>query len=274
MPIHPTAIVDSKAEVDASADVGAYAVIEGGATIGPQVKIWHHAFVAQGTRIAARAQIHPFAVVGHYPQDVKWNGAPSYTTIGEDTVIREGAEIHRGTMPGSTTSIGARVFMMSHSHVGHNCALEDDVIMASGALLAGHVQVGRRSFISGNASVHQFARIGELVMVRGLSAVIQDVAPFMTYAFDGLSGPNVVGLRRAGLSAEERAEIRAAHRILFNSALPFPKAVEQFAAVVRTEPGRRLLAFVQSPTKRGFSRLRRRPRFVSGVTETPDAALE
>lgn len=274
MPIHPTAIVDSAACVDASAEIGAYAVVERGVTIGPQTKLWHHAFVAQGTTLGARVRVHPFAVVGHEPQDVKWAGAPSYTKVGDDTVIRESAEIHRGTLPESTTTIGARVYIMSHAHVGHNCAIDDDAILASGALLAGHVSVGRKAFISGNTSVHQFARIGELVMVRGLNAVTQDVVPFMTCALESVTGPNVIGLRRAGFSPAERAEIRAAHRLLFASGLIFGDAVERLATIVRSDPGRRLLAFAQAPSKRGFTRLRRRARFAGDSGPAPDAALE
>ncbi len=258
MTIHPTAIVHKTAEIDPTAEVGAYAVIEAGVQIGPQTRVYPHAYIAGGTRLGRGCQIHPFAVVGHHPQDLAWEGSPSYTVIGDETVIREHATVHRGTVPQSTTVVGKRCYIMSTGHVGHNCVIGDEVKIVNGGLLSGHVQVGDKAFISGGAGVHQFVRIGELAMISGLSRVPKDVPPFMTVAPAGIVGPNVVGLRRAGLTAEERHEIRTCHRVLFCSELHFPEAVERVAKMVRTDPGRRLVEFLQAPSKRGFMRLKRR----------------
>jgi UDP-N-acetylglucosamine acyltransferase len=257
MPIHATAIVDSHAEIDSSADVGAYAIVEAGVKIGAETKVYPHAYIAQGTTLGRKCQIHPFAVVGHHPQDLKWEGLPSYTEIGDETVIREGASVHRGTIPESTTVVGKRVYMMATSHVGHNSVVGDDVILVNAVLLAGHVQVGPKAFIGGGVSVHQFVRIGELAMAGGGWRVITDVPPFMMIALGSVVGTNVVGLRRAGLSREERGEIRQAYKTLYRSGLLFREAIERVAGSVRTDPGRRLVEFLRAPSKRGYARFRK-----------------
>lgn len=259
MPIHPTAIVDKSAEIDPSVEIGAYAVVERNVRIGPGTRVYHHAYVAEGTTLGRGCQIHPFAVVGHLPQDVKFTGEPTFTEVGDETIIREHASIHRGTVPGSRTIVGRRCFIMATAHIGHNCVVGDEAILANGALLAGHVQLGRQAFVSGNVAVHQFVRVGELVMLGGrLKAIGMDVPPFMMVEVPGPVGLNVVGLRRAGLNSTERLELRECHRILYRSGLHFPAAIERVAALVRTEPGRRLVEFLRAPSKRGFLPLKHR----------------
>ncbi len=258
MAIHSTAVVDRTAEIDPSAEVGAYAVIERGVRIGPQARIYPHAFVGAGTTLEARCQVHPFAVVGHQTQDLKWRGADSYTVIGEGTVVREHATIHRGTEPESTTRVGRNCLIMSTAHIGHNCELGNHNIIANGALLAGHIVTADRVLVSGNVTVHQFVRIGELAMIAGLTRAPKDVPPFMLLAPDGITGPNVVGLRRAGLTSDERYEIRRAFRLLYRSGLHFPVAIERVAAMVETAPGQRLVAFLRAPSLRGHMAGRRR----------------
>lgn len=252
MPIHPTAILGPQCEIDPSADVGAYAIVEPGVRIGPQTRVYPHAYISQGTTIGARCAIHPFAVVGHHPQDLKWDRSPSYTRIGDDCVIREGAQIHRGTAPQSTTTLGNRVYVMATAHVGHNCDVGDDVILANAAMLSGYAQIGARTFISGCALLHQFVRVGTLVMISGGTRVPMDIPPYMTTGPLGIHGPNVVGLRRAGFTPEQRTELRTAYKLLYRSGIPFREAVERVADMVRTEPGRTLVEFLQAPSKRGI----------------------
>jgi len=252
MPIHATAIVDPAAEIDSSAEIGAYAIVEKDVRILAGARVYPHAYIAQGTTLGERCEVHPFAVVGHLPQDLKFEGASSYTRIGEATIIREHATIHRGTMPGSTTVVGRGCFIMSAGHIGHNCTVGDHVTMANGTMLAGHVEIGDRAFLSGNAMVHQFVRVGELVIASGGARVTNDVPPFMTVCPTGVVGPNVVGLRRAGLTSEERHEIRRAYKTLYRTGLPFSKAIELVAEMVQTAPGRRLMDFLRSPSKRTY----------------------
>lgn len=258
MPIHPTAIVDRTAEIDPTADVGPYAVIEREARIGAETRILHHAHVGAWTTLGRRVVVHPFAVCGYETQDLKYRGDVSYAIVGDETVIREHATINRGTEPESRTVLGRNCLIMSTAHVGHSCVLGDRVIIANGGLLSGHITVGDRAFISGNSAVHQFTRVGELVMVAGLCRVPNDVPPFMLVTTHGVTCPNVVGLRRAGFTSEERFELRRAHRLLFRSNLQWPQAVESVAAMVRTAPGRRLLDFLKAPTQRGYMTYRGR----------------
>lgn len=252
MKIHPTAVVDKSAELGEGVEVGPYAVVEGDVRIGTGSRLWPHSFVGRGTTLGPRCQVHPHALVGHEPQDVKFKGEPTYTEIGEDTIIRELATVHRGTAPGSRTVIGKRAYLMATSHVGHNCTLGDDVKVANGALLSGHVAVGDGVFVSGLCVVHQFVRIGELVMFQGGTKVTMDVPPFMMVTSTGPRSTNVIGMRRAGFSNDERAEIREAFKLLYRSELGFRAAIERVAELVRTPPGRRLLEFLRAPSKRGI----------------------
>lgn len=251
--IHPTAIVDPRAELDPSVEIGAYAIVEAGAQIGAGARVWPHAFIAGGARVGQRVQIHPFATIGHAPQDLAYDGSPSYAEIGDETTIREYASIHRGTVPGSTTRVGRRCFLMANSHVAHNCTLGDDVKLANGVLLAGYVSVGDKSFLGGAAGVHQFTRIGELVMLKGLSAVTQDLPSFTLVHGGRVAGVNVVGLRRNGASAAERLDVQNAIRLIYRRGLPFREAVAALPPVVKTAYGRRLVEFLQAPTKRGIA---------------------
>lgn len=260
MAIHPTAIVDRRAELDPSVEVGAYAVIAADVRVGAGTRIYPHAYISEGTTLGQRCQVHPFAVVGHHPQDLKWQQQPSYTQIGDETIIREGAQVHRGTMPESTTIVGRRVYLMATGHVGHNCVIGDDVIIANAGLVSGHVEIGPRAFVSGCAVIHQFVRIGELAMIGGGVRVSTDVPPFMLVTPDGLAGTNVVGLHRAGFTAQQRQELRQAYKTLFRSGLPFARALAQVAETVQTDAGRRLVEFLRTPSRRGIMRFRGRGR--------------
>ncbi len=252
MGIHATAVIDPTATIDPSVEIGAYAIVEHDVTIGADTKIFPHAFVGSYTTIGERCEIHPFAVVGHLPQDQKFKGAVTYTRIGDDTTVREGATIHRAAIEGASTVVGNRCLIMSTAHLGHDCILGDDIKIANGALLAGHVTVHDRAFISGNSGVHQFVRVGEMAIIGGGLRVTGDVLPFMMDGPDGIVGPNVVGMRRADMSTAERQEIRHCHKVLFRSSYTFSEAIEKIATDVQTEPGRRLVEFLRGPSKRGF----------------------
>lgn len=252
MRIHPTAIVDASAEIDGGVEIGAYAIVERGCKLAAGVRLWPHAYLAEGTTLGERVQVHPFAVVGHVPQDLKFTGEPSYTIVGDDTIIREHAQIHRGTSPGSTTRVGRRCFLMSSTHIGHNCDVADNVTICTYTALGGHVSVGPRAFIGGGAVLHQFIRIGELAMIGGGSALSMDVLPFMLVRrIDIVLGVNVVGLRRAGYDAAQRTELRDCFRLIAQSNAPMPRIAELVAARVQTDAGRRLLEFLLAPSTRG-----------------------
>ncbi len=253
MAVHPTAIVDPAAEIDPSADVGPYAVIEGHVNIGPSARVYHHAYVTGWTQIGPRCQIHPFTTIGHLPQDFHFTGERTYCRIGAGTVIREYVSIHRGTQPESTTEIGEDCFLLAGSHVGHNCVLGNRVTLINGVQLAGHTEVGQGVLISAGASSHQFTRIGEYAMIEAAAKIVMDALPFMrVHLRNACSGPNVIGLRRNGFSAEEIAEIKRAYKLIYRSGRPLSKVMGELEAGLHTDAGRRLLAFMRAPSKRGL----------------------
>lgn len=259
MAIHPTAIVHPDAHLEADVEVGPYAIVEAGVQIGAGTRLYPHCFITGDTTIGRRCQIHPFSVIGNLPQDVKHDGSRSYTVVGDDVIVREGASIHRGTAAESTTRVGDRCFLMANAHVGHNCTVGDDVVLTVGSMLGGHVSVGRRAMLGGGAGVHQFVRIGEFAMIAGGAIVHMDVPPFMIHAIGGLAGPNTIGLRRGGFSVAERNEIRACYRLLYRSRLPFRRALEQVVGrLTTTDAGQRLIEFLRAPSKRGIAGPERR----------------
>ncbi len=250
MAIHVTAIVDREAEVDSSATIGAYAVICAKARIEAEVEIYPHVYVSDGAHIGPRSKIHPFAAIGHHPQDVKWQNTPSYTRLGADCVIREHATIHRGTEPESETILEDRVTLFAGAHVAHNCYVEADALIMNHALLGGHVHIGRKAIVSGAVGIHQFCRIGEMAMLAGTARVTRDVPPFMMYSNAGVVGPNVVGLRRAGVDAATRQELRMAHRVLYRSGWTLSDAIARVTQMVRSDEGRRLAVWLNAPRRR------------------------
>jgi UDP-N-acetylglucosamine acyltransferase len=254
MPVHATAVIDRRAVVHPTAWIGAHAVVDGPATIGADCVLDPLSAVLGGAEIGAGTRIHSHAAVGGDPQDRRFDGSPSYCRIGPQCIIREGATVHRGTAAGSATTVGARCMLMTNSHVAHNCTLGDDVVMVSGSLLGGYVQVGARAMISGNAAVHQFVRIGELALVGILARIVQDVPPFcITDQHGAIVAENRVGMTRAGLSADERREIKAAFQHIHREGLGRVAAIDYLAGAAKTDAARRLLAFMEVETVRGVA---------------------
>lgn len=274
MSIHPTAMIDSAAEIDPSADIGAYVTVQGPVKIGAGTRIYPYVFLTGATTIGRNCEIHSFASIGDTPQDRGFKNEISYCRIGDENVIREGVSIHRGTAAESSTTVGNRCMFMAYSHIAHNCIVSDDVTMANAALLAGHVRVGQRAFISAHVGVHQFVRIGELAMLGAITKVVMDVPPFFTTGRDGTcDAVNVIGLRRAGFPPAERNEIREAFRLLYRAGKPFRAAVAELATTVQTDAGRRLVKFLQEPSRRGIVSGRlRRPELEAGELELDGVA--
>jgi UDP-N-acetylglucosamine acyltransferase len=228
MTIHSTAVIDPKAEIDSNVEIGPYVVIEGAVKIKRGTRVMAHAYVTGWTEIGADNEIHPGAVLGDAPQDKAYKGQETYLRIGDRNIFREYVQVHRGTVAGSATVIGSDNFLMATSHVGHNCKLADNVILANGALLGGHVEVGSNVFISGNCVVHQFVRIGDYALMRGLSGTSRDVPPFAIIDWQHtVRGVNVVGLKRAGFDEKRIRAIREAFRILFRKGRNLALAVKE-----------------------------------------------
>ena len=196
MSIHPTAIV------------------EDGAVLGAGCVIHAHAHVTRHCVLGDGVVVHPFAVIGGDPQDLSFDVTLATTVcIGARTVLREHVTVSRATKPGGATEIGADCFLMTASHVGHDCRVGERVILANLVMLAGHVELGERAVLGGGAGIHQFVRIGESVMLGGLARITRDIPPFtMAAERDELVGLNLVGLRRRGCKAPVVAELKDAFR--------------------------------------------------------------
>ena len=251
---HPTAIVSKRAEIDTSVEIGPFVIIEDDVKIDKNVKLYPHAYICGGTGIGEGTHVHMGAVLGHLPQDVAFEGKKSYLKIGKRNIIREYVTIHRGTKESTATEIGDANFFMAHSHVGHNCKIGKNVILANGALLAGYVNVEDGVFISGNVVVHQHCSIGKLAIISGLSGVHKDIPPYM--AVRGISrirAINIIGLRRAGFNKNAIKEIREAFRLLYRSNLNTAQALEK---ILELKPGKEtmyLVEFIKS-SKRGIGK--------------------
>ncbi len=222
MSIHPTAVIDKRAELDSSVYVGPYAVIEGGVRIDADTRVEAHAVVSGLTTIGKGNLIGSFAAVGGAPQDLSYKGEPTEVIIGDGNQIREYASVHRGTPSGhGKTVIGNNNLLMAYIHVAHDCKIGDHVIMANVATLAGHVEVGDKASIGGLVAVHQFCRIGTYSYIGGVSGLSLDVPPYVIIAGTRnrtrISGINKIGLRRNGFSKDTVKKLDAAFRIIFRS---------------------------------------------------------
>lgn len=218
--VHPTAVVDPRAELGAGVEIGPYCVVEAGARIGDGCVLGPAVHVFGCVELGAGSSVRTASVLGGEPQDLKYKDDPSRVVIGARCRIHEHVTVHRGTGANTQTTIGDEVMLMAGSHVGHNCRVERNAILVNGAMLGGHVHVGERAFISGSAAVHQFCRVGRLTLVGAMSAVTKDAPPFsiVTGGYPlRWRAPNTVGLRRAGLDSERRAAVRHALWSLFRS---------------------------------------------------------
>jgi len=214
--IHPTAIIHPNAKLDPTVQVGAYTVIDEGVELGAGCVVGPHVYLTGMTTIGARNRFHAGCVIGDAPQDIKYQGQPTRLRIGDDNIFREHATVHRSNKAAEVTIIGSQNFLMAHCHVAHNCRIGNQVAVANGALLGGHVTVEDRAFISGNCLVHQFVRVGTLAIMQGGSAISQDLPPFtIARGENEICGLNAVGLRRAGFTPEERLELKRLYHALF-----------------------------------------------------------
>lgn len=254
MPIHPSALIHPSAELDPSVEVGPYAIIEAGAKIAAGVKIEAHAQIVGSVDIGTGCIIGRGAVVGADPQDLHFKPeTESSVVLGADNVLREHVTIHRGSKPGSATRMGDGNFLMVGAHLAHDVQLGNKNILANACLLAGHIHVGNNTFIGGGAVFHQFIRIGDSCVIQGNGSFGKDIPHFCAaMRTNRITSLNVIGLRRQGFSAEQRAAIKDLFKLLFCSGKNLSQALEIARRQEWQEPAARLLDFVSAPSKRGI----------------------
>jgi UDP-N-acetylglucosamine acyltransferase len=254
--IHPTAIVDKNAEIDASVEIGPYCVIQRNVIIKKGTKLLSHVVIQGRTEIGENCTISPFASLGGPPQDISYKEEDTSLFVGSNNIIKEYVTMNRGTIHGGgITKVGNNNFIMAYTHVAHDCMVGNNIIMANCATLAGHVEVSDSVIFAGLCAVHQFCRIGKHAFISGLTGVPKDVPPFMIAAGSRakLYGLNVVGLERHGFLKEEISKLKKAYRILFRSALPLTESLKIIKEELAGEHITELVDFIES-SKRGICR--------------------
>ena len=257
--IHPTAVVDKRAQLADDVEIGPYCVIDKGVKIGKGTRLVNHVFITGKTEIGEHCTIQPFASLGGDPQDISYKGEDTACVIGDHNAIGEYVTINKASTKAElVTRVGNRNFIMAYSHIGHDCVVGNDVQMANAATLGGHVHVADFAIVSGLVAVHQFCRIGRFAMVSGLTGVPQDIPPFVMAAHTAgsratLHGLNIVGLRRHGFSSEDIATLKKAYRFLFRLGLSLETAVQRIEEELEGEYVRELVTFIRS-SERGICR--------------------
>lgn len=258
--IHAKAIVSPDAQIGNNVAIGPFSVIEPGAIIEDDCRIASHAIVKSGTQLGAGCIVAEHAVLGGLPQHIHVPHRPGRLVIGQGNTIRENCTFHRSLGTDDVTMVGDNNLFMVGVHIAHDCIVGNNVVLTNNVLLAGHVTVEDRAYVGGAAAVHQFCRIGRLAMVGGLARVTQDIPPYMMV--DGGSGLivglNVVGLRRAGYSASDLSELKAAYRLIFRRGLTWREVLVALREEYPSGAASLLHRFM-SDGKRGFTQERRTP---------------
>jgi UDP-N-acetylglucosamine acyltransferase len=254
--IHPTAIVDPRAELAEDVTVGPYAVIDGRVTIGAGSIVYAHSIIQGPTIIGKNCRIGPAAYLGMEPQHIKFvadEANPTYLVIGDNVLVRECARLSRSFTPGldHATRVGDGCYIMGASHVGHDCIVEKNVTLADSALLGGHVRVGEQCFIGGGSTIHQFVTIGRLTIVAGNEAFTHDVPPFGAVRYGHLKAYNAIGCKRAGMKFDAIHAIRSCyHRLKQHRTMA--TALEAIRTEVADTPEvREIITFIES-SRRGI----------------------
>jgi len=251
--IHSTAIINSKARVEESVQIGAYAIIESGAIIAEDCKIGEHAQICGSVEIGKGTSIGRGSIIGSEPQDTSFDPSnKSGVKIGEKNNIRELTTIHRSAKKGGWTQLGNENFLMTGSHVGHDVKMGDRNIIANNCLLGGHVIVGTGTFLGGGAAFHQFVHLGDLCLAQGNSTITKDIPPYCTASQKNrLVGLNTIGLRRAGMDPTTRSQIKNLYRAAFFSQTPFRAALNKINAGKLGKEALKMLEAMKNPSRKG-----------------------
>lgn len=253
--IAASARVHPDASIGPGARIGEFCVIESDVAIGRDCVLEPYVYVKRWTMMGERNAISAGTVLGTDPLDKNFSGERSYLRIGSGNTIREHYTISRGTEPESATEIGDGNYIMTSGHIAHNCKIGNNTVICSCALVAGYVEVEDQAFISGGVVVHQFSKIGKLAMIGGNTRVNKDVPPFFLYSGFNVEakGVNLVGLKRAGFSAEQIGSLKKAYHVLYRSGLKLEDALCEIGTEIRTPEAAHLVSFIRA-SRRGICR--------------------
>ncbi|MES2035228.1 MAG: acyl-ACP--UDP-N-acetylglucosamine O-acyltransferase [Pseudomonadota bacterium] len=252
--IHPTAIVDAKAILDGSVEIGPYCIVGPDVTLAKGVRLLSHAIVEGVTAVGEDCVLHPFACLGGAPQHSAHKGEPTRVVVGARNVFREHVTVHAGTAGGrGVTTVGDDGLFMVSVHIGHDCIVGDKVVMAPSVAVGGHVTVNDFVFLGGLAAIHQYTRVGRYAFVGGGGIVTKDVIPYGSVWGNHahLEGLNLIGLKRRGFTREQIATLRAAYRLLFADEGTFQERIDDVEEAYSTVPEiMEILAFIREDANR------------------------
>ena len=255
--IHPSAIIDPKAELDSSVEVGAYSVIGAGVKVDANTRIGSHVVLKGPTSIGKNNQIFQFSSLGEAPQDKKYNNEPTMLEIGDNNTIREFCTFNRGTVQDKgATKIGNDNWIMAYVHIAHDCQIGNYTIMANNSSLAGHVDIHDYAILGGFTLIHQFCKVGAHVITAVNTVVFKDIPPYVTASgYDAKPhGINAEGLKRRGFSADSILHIKRAYKALYRNSLTLEEAKVELAEMQKSCPEIALLTDFFNVSTRGIVR--------------------
>jgi UDP-N-acetylglucosamine acyltransferase len=253
--IHPTAIVEKGAELGAGVKIGPYSMISAGAKIGDRSELQSHVVIQGLVQMGTGNLVYPFSVLGAPPQDLGYKSEPTRVVLGNSNVIRESVTIHRGTPKDKTvTTIGDDNYIMVGCHIAHDCVLGNKNVMANGTALAGHVEIGNFVNIGGQTGVVQKVRIGDYAFIGAGTILRKDLPPYLcAKGFSEVTGPNLVGMKRAGISEDEIREACDLYRTLYLRTGTLEAAISEMLVKYTSDFSKRFIQFVRD-TKVGVQR--------------------
>ena len=257
--IHPTAVVDPRAEIGEEVEIGPHVVVEGKVRVGDRCVLRPGVHLIGPLTMGRQNMVFSHAVLGERPQHLKYNGEPTSVEIGDHNIFRENVTVHRGTTQAWVTRLGHYNFLMAGSHVAHDCHVGNNCVLVNGALLGGHCVLEDNVTISGNSAIHQYVRIGRLALLSGVSASTMDIPPFIIQqSRNGVVGVNVVGMRRAGVSTEHIDAVRRAFHIIYREERTLATSLEQIDEELGSvSEVAEMTAFIRA-SKRGINLLNHR----------------
>jgi len=245
-------IISKKAQIGKNVSIAPYCIIEDNVIIGDNTMIDSHTIIKEYTEIGENCNIFSHCVIGGVPQDKKYNGEKSKLVIGNNNIIREFCTLNRGTKESGLTKIGNNCLFMAYVHVAHDCDLKDDIILANGVQLGGHVTIDNYGIVGGMTPVHQFCKIGMHSFVGGGLRVVQDVPPYIIANGEPLkfSGINILGLRRRKFSSNQRDNIKKAYKLIYNSNYNISQATEKIENTFNIDNSiKDILDFIKSSSR-------------------------